>query len=96
VAHPFTVGSDRGAGKGDGAAHGGRTAVNVGNTGAWTGVPDVCQPGGDFLQVPPDHPFTGNRALAGAYVHPHGSGLASFTEDAGRNHRMTLIGRIAR
>jgi hypothetical protein len=39
--------------------------------------------------------FTVKRAT-GSYAGATGSGLASFTEDAFKHHRMTVIGRIAR
>jgi len=39
--------------------------------------------------------FTVTRGT-GAYAHAHGSGLASFLEDAVDHDRMTLIGRISR
>lgn len=39
--------------------------------------------------------FTVKRGT-GEYARASGSGLASLTEDAANNHRMTLIGRITR
>jgi hypothetical protein len=32
----------------------------------------------------------------GSYAHTHGSGDATFLEDAAKHHRITLVGRLAR
>jgi hypothetical protein len=59
---------------------------------------DSCQDGaGD----PRTSSFTGLARFTvkhgtGAYAKAHGSGLASFSEDAADHDRMTLIGRISR
>jgi hypothetical protein len=59
---------------------------------------DSCQDGAGPL---PTASFSGLARFAvthatGDYEGATGSGLASFTEDAAKHHRMTLIGRIAR
>jgi hypothetical protein len=59
---------------------------------------DSCQDGAGPLE---GASFTGLAEFtvkrgSGSYARVRGSGLASFTEDAAKQHRMTLVGRIAR
>jgi hypothetical protein len=59
---------------------------------------DSCQDGGGN---PETSSFTGLARFTvkrgtGAYAKAHGSGLATFSEDAADRERMTLVGRIAR
>jgi hypothetical protein len=58
---------------------------------------DSCQDGAGPLDAAS---FTGLarftvRYGSGRYAHVHGSGDATFLEDAANHHRMTLVGRIA-
>ena len=57
---------------------------------------DSCQDGGGPLPAG----FTGLARFTvkhgtGRYARAAGSGLATFSEDAAKQHRMTLVGRIA-
>ena len=59
---------------------------------------DSCQDGAGPLDAAS---FTGLarftvRYGTGSYAHAHGSGDATFLEDAAKHHRMTLVGHIAR
>ncbi len=58
---------------------------------------ESCQDGAGPLE---SASFTGLARFAvrrgtGRYAHVRGAGLATFTEDAAKHHRMTLVGRLA-
>jgi hypothetical protein len=54
---------------------------------------DSCQDGAGPI---PTSSFTGLARFRVKHGYGRGGGTASFTEDAAKHHRMTLIGRIAR